>query len=88
MQAGSLLVVREEKIMKIAGLLIGIGLTLLSGIALVIFLMLPSMTNNRVNMKEAMVGIIPSLLFGFIGLVITAIAAFVMLKEKKTTDQN
>jgi len=87
-QAGSLLVVREEKIMKIAGLLIGIGLTLLSGIALVIFLMLPSMTNNRVNMKEAMVGIIPSLLFGFIGLVITAIAAFVMLKEKKTTDQN
>lgn len=74
--------------MKIAGLLIGIGLTLLSGIALVIFLMLPSMTNNRVNMKEAMVGIIPSLLFGFIGLVITAIAAFVMLKGKKTTDQN
>lgn len=74
--------------MKIAGLLAGIGLTLLSGIALVIFLMLPSVTNNRVNMKEAMVGIIPSLLFGFVGLVITAIAAFAMLKGKGTTNQD
>jgi len=69
--------------MKIAGLIVGIGLTLLSGITLIIFLMLPSMTNNRVNMKEAMVGILPSLFFGFIGLVITAVAAFVMLKGKK-----
>jgi hypothetical protein len=83
-----LLNVREEKIMKIAGLLIGIGLTVLSAIALVIFLMLPSMTNNRVNMKDAMVGILPSIFFGFIGLVITVISAFVMLKGKKTTDQN
>lgn len=74
--------------MKIAGLLAGIGLTLLSGIALVIFLMLPSLTNNRVNIKEAMVGIIPSLLFGFVGLVITAIAAFAMLKGKGTTNQD
>lgn len=74
--------------MKIAGLIIGIGLTLLSGITVVICLMLPSMTNNRVNMKEAMVGILPALFFGFIGLVITAISAFVMLKGKKTTDQN
>ena len=74
--------------MKIAGLLAGIGLTLLSGIALVIFLLLPSMTNNRVNMKEAMVGIIPSLLFGFVGLVITATAAFAMLKGKGTRNQD
>lgn len=68
--------------MKIAGLLAGIGLTLLSGIALVIFLMLPSMTNNRVNMKEAMVGIIPSLFFGFIGVAVTAISAILLLKRK------
>lgn len=74
--------------MKIAGLISGILLTVLSMIALLIFLMLPSMTNNRVNMKEAMVGIVPSLLFGSIGLVITAISALVLLKGKKSTNQD
>lgn len=61
----SLLSVREEKNIKIAGLIIGIGLTVVSGIALVVCLMLPSTPNNHVNMKEAMVGILPALFFGF-----------------------
>jgi hypothetical protein len=69
--------------MKIAGLISGILLTVLSVIALAIFLVLPSMTNNRVNMKEAMVGILPALFFIFIGLVITTISAFILLKGKK-----
>jgi Co/Zn/Cd efflux system component len=69
--------------MKIAGLICGIGLTLLSGITLVVCLMLPSMTHNRVNMKEAMVGILPALFFGVIGLIITAVSAFILLKSKK-----
>lgn len=73
--------------MKIAGLIIGILLTVVSGIALVIFLLLPSMTNNRVNMKEAMVGIIPSLLFGLIGLIVTGVSAIVLLKNKKKAEQ-
>ncbi|MBP7416222.1 MAG: hypothetical protein WBC19_13740 [Pyrinomonadaceae bacterium] len=73
--------------MKIAGLITGIGLTALSAIALVIFLMLPSMTHNRVNIKEAMVGIVPLILFGFIGLLITAVAGIILIKGKKATDE-
>ena len=39
--------------MKSAGLITGISFTIMSFIALVIFLMLPSLTNNRVNLKRS-----------------------------------
>jgi hypothetical protein len=70
--------------MKIVGLIIGIGLTILSFIVFVICLMLPSMTNNRINRGESMVGIVPSIIFLFIGLIIAIISAVLMMKSKKT----
>jgi hypothetical protein len=69
--------------MKIAGLVIGIGLFVLSLIVLVICLLLPSLTNNRVNFGEALIGIIPSIIVGFIALIITVVSAVMMLIAKK-----
>lgn len=71
--------------MKIFGLIAGIGLTVLSSIALVISFMLPTLTSNHVNKKEAMLGIIPSVLFIVIGLIITGIFALVLLLGKKSS---
>lgn len=73
--------------MKIAGLVIGIGLMVISGIVFVVCLALPSITSNKVNFEESLVGLIPSLFFLFIGFVITAIAAIFVLKGKKTATQ-
>lgn len=73
--------------MKIAGLIIGIGLMVISGIVFVVCLALPSITSNKVNFEESLVGLIPSLFFLFIGFVITAIAAIFVLKGKKTATQ-
>lgn len=70
--------------MKIAGLIIGILLMLLSFAVFVICLMLPSMTNNRVNREESLVGLIPSVIVGFLALVITVISAVSIMKNKKT----
>lgn len=74
--------------MKIAGLLIGIGLTALSTIALVISFLLPTLTSNHVNKKEAMLGIIPSIIFIVIGLLITGIFALVMIIGKKPSESS
>ena len=72
--------------MKIAGLIIGIGLSVLSTILLVICFMLPTLTSNHVNKKEAMLGIVPSAFFLVIGMIITAIFALVLLTGKKNSN--
>lgn len=69
--------------MKIAGLIIGILLMVLSGIVFVICLLLPSMTNNRVNFKESLVGLIPSAIIGFLAFILTIIMAMFLMKNKK-----
>lgn len=69
--------------MKIASLIIGILLMGLSAIVLLISLLLPSMTNNRVNFEEALVGIIPSIIFFLIGFVIAFIGGISWLKGKQ-----
>lgn len=68
--------------MKIAGLIIGIGLMILSGIVFVICLLLPSMTHNRVNFKESLVGLIPSAIIGFLAFILTIIMAISLMKSK------
>ncbi len=69
--------------MKIAGLVIGILGMLLALIVLVVCLLLPSMTNNRVNFEEALFGIIPSILVFIISLVIAVISLIFILKARK-----
>ena len=69
--------------MKIAGLVIGIILMLLSAIVLVICLMLPSMTNNRINFGEALIGLIPSAIICFLAFILTVIMAILLLTGKK-----
>lgn len=70
--------------MKIAGLVTGILLMILSFIVFVICLMLPSMTHNRINFKESLVGLIPSIIIGFLAFVLTVISAITVLKKKNS----
>ena len=70
--------------MKIAGLIIGILLMVLSGIAFIVCLLLPSMTNNRVNFQEAMLGLIPAAIVFFLALMLTIVSLVFVLKRKKT----
>lgn len=69
--------------MKIASLIIGILLMILAGIAFVVFLLLPSMTNNRVNFEEALLGLIPAAIVFFLALVLTIVSAIFVFKAKK-----
>lgn len=73
--------------MKIAGLVIGILLMLLAGIGGIVCLLLPSMTNNRVSFDEALLGLIPAVLFLFVGFLITVIAGVFLIKGKKKAKQ-
>jgi uncharacterized membrane protein len=69
--------------MKIAGLVVGILLMVLAGIAFVACLLLPAMTNNRINFQEAMLGLIPSAIVFFLAFVLTIVSAIFIFKGKK-----
>lgn len=73
--------------MKIAGLVIGILLMVVSGIAFVVSLSLPSLTSNKVNFEESLIGLIPSIFFLFIGFVITVVSGIFVLKGRKVSEQ-
>ena len=73
--------------MKIAGLVIGIILMILAGIAFVVCLALPSMTNNRVNFEEALLGLIPAALVFLLALVMTIVSAIFVIKARKNAHQ-
>lgn len=70
--------------MKIAGLIIGILLMALAVIAFIVCLLLPSMTNNRINFEEAMLGLIPAAIVFFPALILTMVSAIFFFKAKKT----
>jgi uncharacterized membrane protein len=70
--------------MKLASLMIGIVLMVLSGIAFVVCLLLPAMTSNRVSFEEAMLGLIPSVAVFLLAFVLTVIAAIFWFKGKRT----
>jgi amino acid permease len=72
--------------MKKAGLIIGILLTLLGGIGAIVCLLLPSLTNNRVKFEESLLGLIPAVIFFFLGLLITLISAVLIFKARKKTN--
>jgi hypothetical protein len=68
--------------MKIAGLITGIVLTIMASLSAVVFLMLPSLTNNRVNFEESMFGFIPSVLALLLGLALTALCAVLVFYKR------
>jgi hypothetical protein len=70
--------------MKIASLIVGILLMVLAGIGFIVCLLLPSMTNNRVNFQEAMLGLIPAALIFLLALVMTIVSAIFVIKARKT----
>lgn len=73
--------------MKTAGLIIGGLLMVLAGIAFIVCLLLPSMTNNRVNFEEALLGLIPAAIVFFLALVMTVISAIFFFKGRKAAAQ-
>jgi uncharacterized membrane protein YphA (DoxX/SURF4 family) len=68
--------------MKIAGLVIGILLLILSGIGFVVSLALPALTENRVSFEESMFGLIPAALVFFFALLLTIVFAILLLKGR------
>lgn len=70
--------------MKIASLIIGILGMILAGIAFIVCLLLPSLTNNHVSFEESMLGLIPAAIVFFLALVLTVVAAIFVLKARKT----
>lgn len=70
--------------MKIAVLVLGILGVLLGLIVTGVSLALPSITNNKVNFEEALIGIIAGVVVLLISLVIAAIGLVMVLKKKKT----
>lgn len=73
--------------MKIASLITGIALMMLSGIGIVICLVLVSTTNGRVSLEESLLVAIPLAVLFFIALVLTIISAVFFFKVKKNTAQ-
>ena len=69
--------------MKIASLIIGIVLMLLSGIAFIVCLLLPAITNNHVSRGESMLGLIPAVIVFLLAFVMTIVSAIFVLKAKK-----
>lgn len=69
--------------MKMASLVIGILLMVLAGIGGIVCMLLPSMTNNRVSLDEAVLGLIPAVLVFFLGFLVTVIAAIFVIKARK-----
>jgi uncharacterized Tic20 family protein len=69
--------------MKIAALVIGILLLVLSGIGFIVCLALPAMTENRVSFEEAMWGLIPSVIVFCFAFILTVVAAIFVFKGKK-----
>ncbi len=73
--------------MKIAALIIGILLMVLAGIGGIVCLLLPSMTNNRISLDEAALGLIPAVLVFIIGFLIAVISAIFVIKARKNAGQ-
>ena len=69
--------------MKIAGLIVGIVLMILSGIGIVICLVLVSTTNGRVSFEESLLVAIPLAVLFFVAFIGTIVAAFLVLKQRK-----
>ena len=69
--------------MKIAGLVVGILLLILSGIGFIVCLVLPSMTSGRVSFEESMLGLIPAALVFFVALVLTVLFGILVLKGRR-----
>lgn len=70
--------------MKLASLIIGILLMVVAGIAFIVCLLLPAMTNNRVSFEESMLGLIPSVVVFLLAFVWTVVSAIFFFKGKKT----
>jgi hypothetical protein len=68
---------------KLASLIVGIVLMIISGIAFVVCLLLPAMTSNRVSFEEAMLGLIPSAVVILLALVLTVVAAIFFSKGRR-----
>jgi hypothetical protein len=69
---------------KLASLIIGILLMVVAGIAFIVCLLLPAMTNNRVSFEESMLGLIPSVVVFLLAFVWTVVSAIFFFKGKKT----
>ena len=69
--------------MKIAGLVIGILGLILAVIGLIISFMLPSITSNKINFEESLIGVVIAVIIGFLAFIITLVSAIFLIKGRK-----
>ncbi len=67
---------------KIA-LVLGILGVLIGGLALIVSLLLPSLTNGRTSWEEALLGIIPAAIVLFFSFIIAVVGLILVLKNRK-----
>ena len=68
--------------MKTTGLIVGIGLMILSGIGILICLVLVSTTNGRVNLEESMLVAIPLAVLFLAAMALTIVSAIFVIKAR------
>lgn len=73
--------------MKIASLIAGIALMVLSGVGIIGCLLAPAMTNGRASFEESMLVAIPLAGLFFVSLMLTIVAAIFVLKARKSAAQ-
>lgn len=66
-------------------IILGLGILgmVLSGVGLVISIMLPTLTDNRVSSDEALIGIIPAAILLFLSFLIAVVGLILVLTNKK-----
>ena len=69
--------------MKIAGLIIGIALMVLSGIGILVCLFLVATTNGRISLEESLLVAVPLAVLFFVAFIGTIVAAVSIIKAKK-----
>ena len=69
--------------MKIAVLVIGILGMVLAEIGFVVYLLLPTITNNHVSRNESLLGIIPAVIVFFLGMILTIVSAILVINARK-----
>ncbi len=69
--------------MRKTGLRVGVSLVILSIVIGIACLSLPSLTNNRVNLKEAMFGLIPAGVLFLLGFIFTILSLIFTARAKK-----
>jgi hypothetical protein len=77
---------KTGEVKKVIGkivLVLGVLGLLLGGLVMIISLLLPTLTDGRTSMDEAILGVIPGAIVLFLSVFVTIIGLIIVLKQRK-----